>query len=58
MKCGFARVCINPDLGTPIMGYYEERYTKGILDDIYATAVALCDGESKALIISVETCEL
>lgn len=58
MKTGFARKSINPDNGTPIVGYYEERYTKGILDDIYLTAVAFHDGKKAALIYSIEVCEL
>ena len=58
MKAGFARACINPKNGTPMVGYYEERYSKGILDDVYLTAVAFSEGEEKALIYSVEVCEL
>ena len=58
MKAGFGRVCINPPLNTPITGYFYERRAKGILDNIYTSAVAVCDGESTALIISVETLKL
>lgn len=58
MKSGFARECINPKLGTPIVGYYEERYTRGILDDVYLTAVSFVDGDNAALIYSIEVCEL
>lgn len=55
IKTGFARLCVTPPLGTPISGYYEERYTKGVLDDLYVTAVAFDDGENKAVVLAVDT---
>ncbi|MBQ7363887.1 MAG: hypothetical protein IJW48_05520 [Clostridia bacterium] len=58
IKAGFGRVCINPPMGTPIIGYFMKRRTKGILDDIYTSAVAISDGETNALVISAETLEL
>lgn len=58
MKTGFSRVCINPPYDAPIVGYYEPRYTKGILDDIYVRAVALDDGANKAVIIALDLIEL
>ena len=56
MKTGFAKVCINPPYGAPIVGYYEERLTKGILDDLYARAVAFDDGDTKAVVIALDLC--
>lgn len=53
-KAGFARVDITPPIGTPLVGYYEKRVSDGILDPLYVTAVAVNDGESTALIISVD----
>jgi len=58
MKTGFARICINPPYGAPICGYYEERLTKGILDDLYARAVAFDDGETRAVVIAIDVCTL
>ena len=58
MKTGFSRICINPPLGVPMVGYYEERRVKGIHDDIFASALALDDGERRALIVTVEVCLL
>ena len=58
MKTGFSRICITPPLGVPIFGYYEERFVKGVIDDIYASAISFDDGTTRALIISVEVCEL
>lgn len=58
MKTGFAKVCINPPYGSPIVGYYEPRFTKGILDNLYARAAAFDDGENRAIVIAVDLCLL
>ncbi len=58
MKTGFARVCITPPLGVAISGYYEKRNTKGVLDDLYASAVSFDDGEHRAVIVTVDVCQL
>lgn len=58
MKTGFAKVCINPPYGAPITGYYEERLTKGIIDSLYARAVAFDDGEKKAVVIALDLLNL
>ena len=50
-KAGFARVDITPPLGTPIVGYFEERRAKGILDPLEANALAVSDGERTAVLI-------
>lgn len=54
MKTGFAKVCINPPSGAPISGYYEERFVKGILDNLYVRATAFDDGENKAIVIALD----
>ena len=56
MKTGFSKICINPPYGAPIIGYYNERLTKGMLDDIFVRAVAFDDGEKKAVIIALDLC--
>ena len=58
MKTGFSRICINPPLGVPMVGYYEERRVKGIHDDIFASAISFDDGKRRAVVISVELCLL
>lgn len=58
MKTGFAKICINPPYGAPITGYYQERLTKGILDDIFSRAVAFDDGERKSVVIALDLCFL
>ena len=58
MKTGYSKICINPPLGVPMVGYYEERRVKGIHDDIFAAAVSFDDGEKRAVIVTVELCLL
>ena len=58
LKVGFARVNINPDLGTPIGGYFVPRVAKGFLDDLQAAALALALGESRVVMISVDACHV
>lgn len=58
MKTGFSKVCINPPYGAPIVGYYEKRYVKGILDSLYVRVTAFDDGENKALVIAIDLCLL
>lgn len=55
MKTGFARLCITPPLGVAMSGYYEARYAKGVLDDLYVSAVAFDNGEEKAVVLGVDT---
>ncbi len=58
VKAGISRVCITPPLGTPMSGYFEPRYAKGVHDDLYATAVAFDDGENRAVLITLDLCGL
>lgn len=58
MKTGFARICITPTLGCELAGYYEKRVAKGVLDDLYVTAVAFDDGAKRCVIIGVDICHL
>ena len=58
IEVGFGRKLITPPLGTPVSGYYEERYASGVLDDLYVNAVAFSDGEKKTLVISLEIVDL
>ena len=53
-KAGFARVDITPQLGTPVVGYFEERRAKRILDPLEANALAVSDGDSTAVVIAAD----
>ena len=54
LRAGFARVDITPPLGTPMVGYFESRYAKGVLDNLEAQALALSDGERTAVLIAAD----
>ena len=55
MKPGFARICITPPMGTPMAGYYEERFSKGVLDDLWIHALVFDNGKTKAALVSVDS---
>lgn len=54
LQVGFARVDITPPLGYPIAGYFNVRYADGILDNLYADAIAVSCGETKGVLISAD----
>ena len=58
MKCGYCKKVITPPLGTPIIGYYQERLMKGVIDDLYAKAIAFESDGVKAVIIQADLCLL
>ena len=55
MQVGFAREDITPFNGAPIPGYFVDRYTEGVLDELYANALAVSDGEGKVILFSLDT---
>ena len=55
---GFARVEINPPMGSNIPGYFEDRRVDGVLDDIEANAVAFSDGTNAAVLVSFDLVEI
>jgi len=55
IRLGAAVVKITPPTGTPMAGYYGERLSQGVLDDICARATVLDDGKTKAAMV---TCDL
>ncbi len=59
MKAGFARACINPPLGTRMMGFGSRDRDHGctaIHDDIFARVLYLEQGEARALIVALDLC--
>ncbi|MBR3933688.1 MAG: neutral/alkaline non-lysosomal ceramidase N-terminal domain-containing protein [Clostridia bacterium] len=54
MKSGFSKICINPVYGMPVRGYYEKRYVKGILDDLFIRTVVFDDDSKCVAIISLD----
>ena len=56
VQVGFARVNINPELGTPIAGYYVRRFARGFLDDLQVNTVAYALGDTRVLMVSIDSC--
>jgi hypothetical protein len=51
LRVGAAAVKITPVNGTPMAGYYSRRDSQGVLDDLYAKAIVLDDGKTKAAMV-------
>ncbi|HVJ79640.1 MAG TPA: hypothetical protein VNC50_01110, partial [Planctomycetia bacterium] len=54
LKAGAAAVDITPGAGTPLAGYYHLRLSEGTLDPIFAKAMVLEDGETRAAIVTLD----
>ena len=54
LKVGFGRVDITPKLGIDIAGYYVKRIADGILDPLYANAIAFECGDDRAVMIALD----
>ena len=54
MKAGFAEIVITPPDGKCFLAGYGGPWATGVHDDVYAVAVYLDDGGTKALLISFD----
>jgi len=53
-KAGFARLDITPPFGVNMAGYFSQRVADGILDNLFASAIAVSDGSKTAVMISLD----
>src|SRR5262245_7999047 len=51
LRVGAASVVITPPEGTPLAGYYSQRGSRTVLDDIHAKAIVLEVGDSRAALV-------
>ena len=51
LRVGAAAVNVNPPDGIPLAGYYSERGSAGVFDDIFSKAAVLDDGNMKVALI-------
>src|SRR6266513_1410144 len=51
IRVGSAAVVITPQIGTPLAGYYETRISTGVHDDLYAKALVIDCGGSRAAMV-------
>ena len=54
MRIGAAAMAITPPLGTPMAGYYFERAAEGVHDDLFAKALVLEQGSTRAALVSLD----
>ena len=58
LKVGFARVDVTPMMGILMEGYYSDREAEGVLDPLQVVALALAEGDNKALMLTIDNCVL
>ena len=54
LRAGASAVVITPEPGTPMAGYYHERAAEGVHDDLFAKALVLEVGDSKAALVVLD----
>lgn len=54
LYAGFARVNVTPMLGIGLAGYFQQRITDGVLDELEINALALSDGDNKVVLLSMD----
>jgi len=55
MKIGFGKTVITPPVGFSLVGYFHDRRSTGIKDDLYSISAVFDDGKEKFVVI---TCDL
>jgi len=51
LRVGAAATVITPPEGTPLAGYYSQRGSKTVLDDLHSKAIVLAVGDTKAALV-------
>ncbi len=51
IKAGFGQQVVSPEEGISLAGYFNNRYNRGIHDDLYAKAMVLSDGGTMAALV-------
>ncbi len=54
LRAGAAAVNITPPAGAPMAGYYHERAADGVHDELFARAIVLESGGTKAALVSLD----
>ncbi len=55
---GVAREIITPEIGGHMYGYHNGVFSNSIHDDLNATAFMFCQGETKAMLVSITVCTI
>lgn len=56
LQTGYAKLDITPAFGDFLEGYFEERPMDGVIDPLYAIAVAFANETDRAVLITLDTC--
>jgi len=56
LRAGAAQVDITPPLGVSIAGYRQPRRARGVHDPLYAKALVLDDGRTRAALVGLDLC--
>ena len=56
LQAGFGRVNITPMMGIGVVGYFVPRFADGVLDELYANALAVEAGGEKAVLLALDHC--
>lgn len=56
VNIGFGSVLVSPPVGSGLVGYFEERVSKGIRDDLYARCICFEDGHRTFFAVSADFC--
>ncbi|MBE5869611.1 MAG: hypothetical protein E7293_11835 [Lachnospiraceae bacterium] len=56
LQAGFARVNVTPMMGINIRGYYITRLAEAVLDELEINALAVSDGNTKIVLLSLDSC--
>jgi len=51
LRVGTAMVNIDPPMAIPLAGYYSERGSQGVADDLFAKAAVLDDGQTRVALV-------
>lgn len=54
VQAGFGKVKITPPMGTPMAGYYFDRISDAVHDDLYAKALVLDDGNRRWALVACD----
>lgn len=54
MKVGFGKVCITPPVGFSLVGYFVDRRSEGIMDELYANSMVIDDGKNLFVLVSCD----
>ena len=58
LQIGFCRTDVTPPLEIPVVGYYQERYAEGVLDNLNLSVLAVSSGDNTALLVSIDSLDI